>query len=117
MIEFRRVSACAYAAVAALAALDASRVLPLTSLSSLPLCPFHALTGFNCPGCGMTRALVAAWQGRLGDSFALHPLALPLLALWTVSLVRPEKELLGPRKAWAALAVVLGVWLARLPMW
>lgn len=28
-----------------------------------PACPFHALTGLNCPGCGLTRGFHALFQG------------------------------------------------------
>jgi hypothetical protein len=28
-----------------------------------PICAFHRLTGLNCPGCGMTRALYALLHG------------------------------------------------------
>jgi hypothetical protein len=30
-----------------------------------PTCPFHAITGLNCPGCGMTRGFNALFQGDI----------------------------------------------------
>ena len=34
----------------------------------LPQCPFHALTGWECPACGGQRALHALLHGRLGEA-------------------------------------------------
>ncbi len=48
-----------------------------------PACPFFALTGWYCPGCGSTRALHQLLHGNLGAAFDLNPLlvlALPFLA-------------------------------------
>lgn len=42
-------------------------------------CPVRALTGVPCPGCGMTRALLALGRGDVGEALALHPLS-PLIA-------------------------------------
>lgn len=39
-----------------------------------PVCQFHKLTGLNCPGCGMTRALYALLHGNFLT--ALHDNAL-----------------------------------------
>lgn len=39
-----------------------------------PHCPFLALTGFQCPGCGTTRALHALLHGHVSTAFALNPL-------------------------------------------
>ena len=36
-------------------------------------CPFHALTGAYCPGCGGTRAVRALFAGKWLRSFVLHP--------------------------------------------
>lgn len=34
-----------------------------TRAGFFPACPFHALTGLNCPGCGLTRGFHALFQG------------------------------------------------------
>lgn len=53
-----------------------------------PICPFAAFTGHPCPGCGLTRATLAALSGDLGRSFALQPYAMfasPLLGAFTLA--------------------------------
>ncbi len=37
------------------------------------LCPIHRATGHNCPGCGMTRAFVFLWRGRLRQATKSNP--------------------------------------------
>lgn len=37
-------------------------------------CPIKFLTGVSCPGCGMTRAHIAAFTLRFGQAFYYHPL-------------------------------------------
>jgi hypothetical protein len=44
------------------------------------LCPFRALTGHPCPGCGMTRAFCALMHGELWRAVKLNPFS-PLLFL------------------------------------
>lgn len=43
-------------------------------------CLFHELTGFYCPGCGGTRAVLALLAGHPVLSFLYHPLV-PYCAL------------------------------------
>ncbi len=43
------------------------------------LCPIYRLFHRPCPGCGLTRAFLLLFQGKLRQSLAYHPLALPLL--------------------------------------
>lgn len=48
---------------------------------SLP-CPFHLVTGFDCPGCGVTRMAVALLHGDFLAAWQANPallLALPVL--------------------------------------
>ncbi|MET0288428.1 MAG: DUF2752 domain-containing protein [Pseudoxanthomonas sp.] len=57
--------------------------------SVLPRCPFHALSGYWCPGCGMTRALHALVHGDVITALHMNPLGmlmlplLPLMVLWS----------------------------------
>jgi len=39
----------------------------------LPPCLFHTLTGFSCPGCGCTRAVIALAKGELLASLCYNP--------------------------------------------
>ena len=38
------------------------------------VCPIKGLTGFPCPGCGMTRAWAAVFRGEPAEAFKNHPL-------------------------------------------
>jgi hypothetical protein len=48
-------------------------------IGSIPLpdtCIFHNLTGLPCPGCGLSRSIVAAAHGKIINSFSHHRLGL-----------------------------------------
>ncbi|WP_245892240.1 DUF2752 domain-containing protein [Flavobacterium pallidum] len=40
--------------------------------SAQSLCPFKLLTGFPCPGCGITKSLVYLYAGDFGKSMHYH---------------------------------------------
>lgn len=123
---------------AALVLLGAALLPPAWLAAGPPLCPFRALTGLPCPGCGLTRSLVALAHGDLAASLFFHPLGL-LLALALVALALHEARTLLPaavprpgprwrspllaarlgaeRAAWLAAAALLLVWLLRLPLY
>jgi hypothetical protein len=82
-----------------------------------PTCPFLAVTGLACPGCGSLRALHALAGLDLGTALARNPLtvaALPLLvtiwAGWTLRSVtgRPRRRAAPGWLLWCLLALVLG---------
>ena len=77
----------ALAAVASASVVVAATLLrfPPDRFAFYPRCPFYALTGLECPGCGATRALAALLQGHLAEALhwnALVVLLLPLLGLY-----------------------------------
>ncbi len=116
-------------------------VLPLTSavfavsvtwrVSDLPgvaLCPFRAVTGLPCPGCGMTRAFCSIGHGDLARAFGYNALApfvfLAAMLVWAHALAtllkldsaRAALERLRPTESAGRvmLAVTLAWWAARL---
>lgn len=44
--------------------------------AGLKLCWFHALTGVNCPTCGLSRAFLSLIQGRFLQAFLSNPFML-----------------------------------------
>ena len=75
-------------------------------LVEVPLCGVRLFLGLECPGCGMTHAMVALARGHLARSIAYHPLGV-IIALWlvyqmgralvTVVRTRPPRALLSDR--------------------
>jgi hypothetical protein len=60
-----------------------------------PVCPFHKLTGLNCPGCGATRSLYALLHGNLRLALRDNVLFIFLIATLAV------------RGAWFAAKIIL----------
>ncbi len=61
-------------------------LLSLNSSSSLlssqqSLCPFKMLTGMPCPGCGITKSIVAIYEGAFVQSLLFHPFGIVAFTL------------------------------------
>jgi hypothetical protein len=85
-----------------------------------PVCLFHKLTGWNCPGCGGTRAAYQLLHGHLLPAlrdnalFILVLVALSLRGVWFVArkIRQQPANLAVPPKVWWAflvLAIVFSV--------
>lgn len=82
-------------------------------------CPFHAITGLQCPGCGVSRMCLAllrldlpgAWQAN-GVLLALLPFILGLLGYRAAVYVRRGNVPTARWETlvWSGMAVVLLLW-------
>jgi hypothetical protein len=85
-----------------------------------PICLFHALTGWNCPGCGATRAAYQLLHGHLlralhdNALFVLTLAALAVQGAWlAVKKIRNQPvAFVVPPKAWWAFLVIAFVFTA-----
>ena len=102
------------------AALALSLCLRAGSLPKVPVCPFYALTGLPCPGCGLTRAFCCIGHGELGRAWQFNPFgflfypACIVLALWPFLSRRAAWEQRLGRSRWSRIlpiALVVAMWL------
>jgi len=81
LLRRRRTSGAEVVAVGGVAAVGASFLFSPDHIEDGPvLCPFRALTGLPCPGCGLTRSWVYAAHGWWEQSFSSHPFGMLLVA-------------------------------------
>lgn len=94
------------------------------SRTHLVPCPFHLLTGLDCPGCGMTRAMHSLLHLDLRAAFFFNPFVFavaPFLAFVWICLFR--RILCGrptlstiyvpPAAAFTVIAVIVAFWILR----
>ena len=80
-----------------------------------PICLFHKLTGWNCPGCGGTRAAYQLLHGHLLRALrenALFVLAVVALTVWGVwwlaQRIRNQPATVNvPVRVWCGLLVLI----------
>lgn len=64
----------------------------------LPPCLFHTLTGFSCPGCGCTRAVLALLRGDLLQSLRFNPGVLYCAVLYVLFVTSHTIEYFNNKK-------------------
>ena len=90
----------------------------LQMLGGLPPCALHRLTGYYCPGCGGTRAVVAFFHGKILTSLYYHPIVVYTAVMGSWFMVSQTMERLSRGKwkvglryrdiyLWIALAIVV----------
>ena len=83
--------------------------------SWLPGCPFHALTGLYCPGCGTTRALHALLHFDWPTAVTMNPLAaiaIPILPLLFLHQLQPHAILpkrLADARVWLGVVLAFAI--------
>jgi len=92
-----------------------------------PTCPFLAITGWYCPGCGALRAVHALAHGDLVTAWARNPFAVVafgyLVVTWVLWLDRtatgrPRRWLAPPWVLYGVLGAILTFWVLRnVPGW
>jgi len=88
-----------------------------------PPCPFRFLTGFQCPGCGSTRALHQILHGHFEAAFMLNPLlmlGIPFMLFaflrYSVTVMRgevPRPNALPAPYIYAMFVVIVSFWVFR----
>ena len=112
----------ALVAVAAVAVAGYVAVVDPNQAGHYPTCPFLALTGHYCPGCGSLRAIHALAHGDLARAVGLNllmvamvPLLVTIWGRWLVTEMtgRPRPRPAPAWRIWALLGVICVFWLVR----
>lgn len=97
-------------------------------LLSIPVCPTALILHIPCPGCGLSRATLAALRGDFASAFKLHPavfVVVPMITLFMLGqvavYVNPEWTRLEKllRARWLestmilVMLLVIALWIAR----
>ncbi|MEP7192710.1 MAG: DUF2752 domain-containing protein [Actinomycetota bacterium] len=114
-------------AAAALLGTGAVAALDPNVAGHYPTCPFLAITGLYCPGCGALRAVHALAHGDLVTAWARNPFAVVafgyLVVAWLLWLDRtatgrPRRWLAPPWVLHGVLGAILAFWVLRnVPGW
>lgn len=83
--------------------------------AGITICPFAIVAGIACPGCGMTRALLALGRGDVELAFLYHPLVFAVIAL-AIGWVFLRRRVMpsSPWFTWAAAGLFAVTWVIRL---
>jgi hypothetical protein len=109
----------ALSAAVALTAVGVLAVVDPNEPGHYPLCPFHALTGLDCPGCGAMRAMHDLATGHVGAALDQNLLAVAFVPfivgawgawLWRSWHGRPERPAVYPRWLPPVVLVATLVW-------
>ncbi|MDG1262147.1 MAG: DUF2752 domain-containing protein [Flavobacteriales bacterium] len=82
-------------------------------------CSFKSATGFDCPGCGLQRSVLALLEGDLVGAFVYWPTLFPLLAAIALTAVyllskRPLFMTIAYRLYIVSVVFLLGNWLLKM---
>ena len=78
-----------------------------------PVCVFHELTGWACPGCGTTRCVRAVFHGEMRAAFLVNPLmgvtlvGIVMFDLYAATVLALRLPRWRPEKVSARVAVAL----------
>lgn len=73
-----------------------------------PKCPFFVLTGFKCPGCGVSRAFYQILHGNIWEALRYNPILaviIPIGIFYTLSSSHSKKIALS-----AVFLIVTAIW-------
>ena len=95
-------------ALGALAATAVVAVVDPNEPGNYPTCPFLAVTGKFCPGCGSLRAVHALTRGDVSTALGLNVLTVlavvPVVVMWGLWL---RRSYTGAPRRWAAPAAAI----------
>lgn len=88
----------------------------LVNLIFHAFCPMVIMTGFPCPGCGLTRAFLYLATGRVRQSIQINPLGIPIVCIFIYFCF--NRYILGRKAKWliqligiaVACLLILYVW-------